>query len=143
MHNMTFRHDGFNWIVRLERGEKLVESLMAFVRDHGVPSCWVNGLGAASSVELGYYQLDQKTYAWKSFDQLLEIVSLQGNIVGQLGDPKVHLHGVFSDQNYQTLGGHVRELTVGGTCEIMLHRWQTDRINRSLDTDTGLNLLDI
>jgi predicted DNA-binding protein with PD1-like motif len=41
-------------------------------------------------------------------------------------------------------GGHVRELQVGGTCELFIHLKQgSNRWTRREDTSIGLKLLDI
>jgi predicted DNA-binding protein with PD1-like motif len=140
---MKYRQDGFNWIVRLERGEKLADTLLGLVREQGIPNCWVSGLGAAQSAELGYYDLEKKEYVWQQVDELLEIVGLQGNITGAGEELKLHLHGTFSRPNLQTIGGHVKDLVVGGTCELFLHKWYGDPITRQHDDATGLNVLDL
>lgn len=140
---MKYRFDGFNWVVRLERGERLAESLESLVKKENLPSVWILGLGAAEWAELGYYDLKKKEYSWKKFDQPLEITSLQGNSSYKDGELILHIHGNFSDENFNSIGGHVKELEVGGTCEILLHRWYKEDFKRALDEDTGLNLLNL
>jgi hypothetical protein len=140
---MKFKFDGYNWLVRLEKGEPLVASLVKLVKQEGVSGAWISGLGAAQSAELGFYDLDTKQYHWKKFDQLMEITSLQGNVAWNGEEPAVHMHGTFSDSNMQAFGGHVKELIVGGTCEVLLHRWYEGKLNRSEDPETGLKLLDL
>ena len=134
--------DGYNWVVRLEKGEKLIESLTELVKKENIKGAWISGLGGAISAELGYYSLEEKEYHWKTLDKLLEITSLQGNVSWVDGEPKLHIHGSFSDENMQAFGGHVKELTVGGTCEVMMHALQAE-LTRSQNDDTGLELLDL
>jgi predicted DNA-binding protein with PD1-like motif len=39
-------------------------------------------------------------------------------------------------------GGHIKELAVGGTCEVFLHTLQTDqKLERAHDKNIGLPLL--
>lgn len=140
---MKFKADGFNWIVRLERGELLIESLDKIVRQEDIGGAWISGLGGAEWAELGYYDLEKQEYQWKKLDQLLEITSLQGNVSWLDGEPKLHVHGSFSDQNMRAFGGHVKELQVGGTCEILFHKWYKDHLTRSADDSVGLPLLDL
>jgi uncharacterized protein len=144
---MKYKFDGYNWLVRLERGELLVEQLTQLAKDENITGAWLSGLGAAEWAELGFYNLHSKAYSWKRFDQLMEITSLQGNVAWsagqQKGEPVIHLHGTFSDENMQAFGGHVKELKVGGTCEILLHRWYEGKLQRSRDSETGLELLNI
>ena len=141
---MTFQFDGYNWLVRLQKGELLVENITKLVKDQHVKGAWIVGLGGAQWVELGFYNLTSKAYQWKRLDQLLEITSLQGNVAWEDDKPVIHLHGTFSDENMQAYGGHVRELQVGGTCEILLHRWYNpDGLQRRTNPDVGLKLLDL
>lgn len=140
---MTYKFDSFNWLVRLEKGELLVEVLTQLVKDQKIKGAWLSGLGAAEWAELGFYDLPTKQYNWQKLSQPLEILSLQGNVAREDDMPVLHIHGTFSDQNMQAIGGHVKELEVAGTCEILLHRWYHESLNRSQDPDTGLKLLDL
>lgn len=140
---MTYSFDGYNWLVRFERGELLVEGLTKLISKENIRGAWVSGLGGAEWAELGFYNLDTKAYEWKKLDQLLEITSLQGNVAWQDDKPVLHLHGTFSDQSLAAFGGHVKELAVGGTCEILLHRWYEAGLSRAHDDSTGLSVLDL
>ncbi len=140
---MKYRYDGYNWLVRLQKGEKLVEQLTALVKDQKIGGAWLSGLGACENVELGFYNLGTKQYTWKKLDQPLEITGLQGNISWDTSEPVLHIHGSFSDSNMQAWGGHVKELEVGGTCEVLIHRWYENGLTRQLDEPTGLKLLDL
>lgn len=121
----------------------MVASLQKFVSAQNIPSAWISGLGGAQRAEVGFYDLEAKNYQWREFTELLEITNLSGNIAWQDGRSAIHLHGTFSDQQMRAFGGHVRELTVGGTCEIFLHCWHKGQIARQSDSQTGLNLLEL
>jgi hypothetical protein len=136
-------HDGYNWLVRLNKGDLLVSSLIEFAREQQIRGAWVSGVGGALWAELGFYDLEQKQYHWQKLDQPLEITSLQGNLTLTANGPALHIHGTFSDKNMQAFGGHVKELAVAGTCEILLHRWYKDALTRSFDDEVGLQLLDL
>jgi predicted DNA-binding protein with PD1-like motif len=141
---MKYRFDGYNWLVRFDKGERLVEGLTQLVRQEDIRGAWISGLGGALSAELGFYNLETQEYEWKKFDQLMEITNLQGNVAWQDDEPILHIHGTFSDKNMQAFGGHVKELVVGGTCEVLLHRWyEEEGLGRDKDQLTGLNLLDL
>lgn len=141
---MTFLFDGYNYVVRLERGERLSEALLAFIEQTDLPpGAALSGVGSATEVELGFYDLDAKEYIWKKHDNLYEVVSLNGTLASDpAGKPMFHAHGSFSDRNYQVIGGHVKDFVVGATCELFVHR--TIRpLTRMYDVDTGLNVLDV
>lgn len=138
---MHYQFDGYNYLVRLDKGERLVERLSELIANGNIQGAWVSGIGAASWVELGYYHHEKHEYQWRKLEQSLEIVSLQGNAAWHENKPFLHLHGVLSDVEMKTYGGHVRELEVTGTCEIFLHLWNKDTLSRRPDSDTGLKLL--
>lgn len=141
---MKVRFDGYNWLVRLEKGEKLVETLVEIVKKENIKTGWIYGIGAASFVEIGFYNLSSKDYKWTKFDKDLEILGLQGNITFIGDEPALHLHGNFSDESLQAFGGHVKELVVSITCEVFIHNWfSSESITRSTDEKTGLKLLDL
>ena len=140
---MKHKCDGYNYIVRLERGEELISTLTNLVEDDNIPTCWISGLGASSKVELGFYDIDRHEYHWQTFDEPMEILSLSGNISWLEGKPNLHIHGSLSKKDYSSVGGHVKSLVVNGTCEIFLHKWDSDKLNRKADSEVGLNLLDI
>lgn len=122
---MKYKFDGHNWIIRLERGELLMESLTKLVKEQDIKGGWISGLGAASWAELAYYDPVAKGYESKKLDELLEITSLQGNVAWEApldsGKPFLHIHGTFANAEMRAYGGHIMELEVGGTCEIFLH----------------------
>ncbi len=140
---MVHTFDGFNYLIRLDKGDRLSEVIEKFVTETKIDGAWVNGVGGALEVTLGFYDLDKKEYQWKIFDQLREIASLQGNLaVNEEGKAVFHLHGVFSDNNYQTIAGHVKDLVAAATVELFIHR-SYKPIHRKLDSNVGLSTLDI
>jgi predicted DNA-binding protein with PD1-like motif len=140
---MKYKFDGYNWLVRLEKGEKLTNSLLPLIASQKIPSVWISAIGACSWAELGFYDLNTKQYIWQKLNQPMEIINLVGNLAWENNQPILHLHGTFSKQNLETVGGHIKELEVAGTCEVFLHRWYGDRLTRSEDSLTGLKLLDL
>lgn len=140
---MTYLFDGYNYIMRLDKGESLVESLQKFVAETKLEDAWVSALGGALEMTLGYYDLEAKQYNWKTFNGLYEVAALQGNIAYDLeGKPVFHLHGVFSGHDFQTVAGHIKDLTAAATLEVYLHRTYKP-LHRKLDHNVGLATLDL
>lgn len=134
-------YDDRQYVLVLEKGDSLFEKLREFVNEHSFKGAWLQGLGGALSMELGFYDLNTQQYHWKQFSGLYEITSLQGNIVlDKAGEPIFHVHGTFTDSNFVAIGGHIRSLIVGGTCELRICELKMD-ILRAKDEATGLNLL--
>jgi len=128
-------------VVVLQKGEDLHQSLSQFAKEADLAAAWLQGLGAALELEIGYYDLEAKAYKWKQFQGSYEITGMQGNIVGgNNGQPLFHIHGTFSDTECRAYGGHVHKLIVGGTCEILVRPLDAE-LSRQTDEFTGLNLL--
>lgn len=140
---MVYSFDGFNYVIRLDKGDKLVESLQKFVSDTKLEGAWVSGMGGALDMMLGFYNLEAKQYVWKTFNGLFEVVNLAGNIAyDPAGKPVFHLHGTFSDKDYKTMAGHVKDLTVAATLELFIHRTYKP-LHRKLNSYIGLPTLDL
>lgn len=140
---MVSAYDNTSYIVRLSKGERLVENVLDFLSEHDVKSAWLNMIGAVSEVELGFYNLETKAYQWRVVSRPLEITGAQGNVAtDESGKIVLHLHGTFADDNYQVVGGHIKDLMVGGTCEIIV-RPLSVQLSRRNDSNTGLNLLNL
>lgn len=139
---MTHKKVPNGYIVRLDKDEKLIEQLKKFALTHKIKSGWLSGLGAAAGATLGFYDVDNQQYEWHDITSLAEITNLTGNIAWHKDDPVVHVHGTFSSKNLKAYGGHVKELIVGGTCEIFITEFD-QTITRKHDDNTGLTSLEI
>lgn len=142
---MKYVADGFNYVIRLKKGEKWSEGFAEFVAHTGVKSAWLSMIGGATQVTMGPYSLDKREYLWKTFSGVLEIVSVQGNIsLNETGEPMYHLHGAIANEECQAFGGHVKDFTVGATLEVFVHCLDENKLLiRKLDSDIGLPLLDL
>ncbi|MEX0932190.1 MAG: PPC domain-containing DNA-binding protein [Candidatus Saccharimonadales bacterium] len=130
------------YLLRLEKGEELVEALTSFCKEHKITAGFLYGLGGTTSATLGYYNLGSNEYKFTHLDDLVEIANLSGNVAVKEGEPFLHLHATVADSLLRTFSGHVKELKVGGTCEIHLTVFN-EPLERRKDTYTGLDLLDI
>ena len=128
------------YIIRLDYGEELREKLESFCREHDISAGWFNAFGACKDFEIGYYNLRDKKYETKIFNEDLEAASIIGNISILGGKPYMHAHGTFSRPSMEVIGGHIMKCTISGTLEIKLEK-PDGIINRKLDDFTGLNLM--
>lgn len=130
------------YLLRFEKGEELVQTLLTFCENNNIKAGWIQGLGAAEEIEISYYNLAEQRYVPRQFQDEFEIVSLTGNIA-QLDEKTIlHAHVVLGKKDYTTIGGHLNSLIISGTGEILLTQIDQE-LTRSLDSGTGLNLLDV
>jgi len=127
-------------IVIFNRGEEVIAQLAQYAKERNLASAWMSGLGGAGKVTLGFYDIETKSYEWKEFDEPMEILNLTGNLSWVDGEPFWHVHGTFSGRDLRAVGGHVKELIVGLTCEALITPHETP-MTRMFDDETGLKLL--
>lgn len=139
---MKFRKIDDKYLIRLERGEKIIESIKKFCADNKINCGYFSGIGALGEVELGHYIVENKKYSSKVFKQPLEIVNLTGNIATMDNEVYLHCHITLSDEEMKAIAGHLVEGKIAATCEIILVKLDME-VNRKHDDFIGLNLLDI
>lgn len=127
-------------MIVLKKGEDLHATLQSLAMNSGWQGAWMQGLGGAALVTLGFFDPVKKQYQWKTVTGQHEILSLQGNLAWVDGKPFWHIHGTFSGPDYAVVGGHVKDLLVGLTCEVAITPLETP-FTRVFDDDTGLKLL--
>ncbi|MBO3065955.1 PPC domain-containing DNA-binding protein [Staphylococcus shinii] len=139
---MIYQVDGKTIVLVLEQGEDIVSAVTDIATEQGGQFGTVSGIGACSSAELNFYNLDTKTYEKKTIDEPLELISLMGNISHIDEKPFAHLHATFGTNQYETLSGHLTKAVVSATAEIVITMTTLD-INRKHNETIGLNLLDL
>lgn len=141
MIHITALADNIELLV-FEKGQLVVEQLTRHCKDKGIMNASFQGIGAVDSIECGYYDLEKQSYKFTTYDTLCEVVGFMGNVMLKDGQPFVHAHGSFTDEQNNAFGGHVNEMRVGATIEIVLHKFTTT-IERKFDQETGLYLVDL
>lgn len=136
---MKARREGGRIFIRLETGDELHSSLAAAAAVHGIKGGWFSGIGAASEVELGYYDLERRDYDRTLVEGEVEIASASGPLSMLDGKPHIHLHAVVSDRQCVTRGGHLFRAVAAATLEFVLLPAEAP-IERTWDEATGLNL---
>ena len=139
---MRFQRFGERYIVRLESGESVIQSLTGLLASEQVAFANVSAAGAVSWVQLGYWNTATRAYEFREFDEQLEVVSFQGNASLKDNRPFLHIHGVFGRHDFSVVGGHVKEARVHPTFEVWL-RTEDLPVERTKDQATGLDLLDL
>ncbi len=111
-----------------------------FVRTEGINLAWISGIGAVSRATLRYY--DQARHDWVDLDldRRLEVTSLLGNVSLLNGEPIVHVHITYCDEEGHCYGGHLGHNTLVFSMEMLLTTLSGPVITRKLDPQTGLTL---
>jgi len=131
-----------NYIIRLFKEEPVLASLAQFCKEHEIGSGCFTGIGAVKETRLGFYDLENKKYLEKTFQEEAELLNLTGNLSWFEDQPIVHAHAIMGDRNFQCFGGHLFEAKTAVTIEIYLSPRET-KIHRLPDCEIGLNLLNL
>ena len=77
---MDYRRFGNKYVVRLEKGEEIVESIKTLCRENNIRLGTVSGIGAADKATIGLFEPATKKYHSRELTGDMEITSLMGNI---------------------------------------------------------------
>ena len=137
---MEFKKFNNDYVVRLNKGENVIESLKKLCREEDIKLAGITGLGASNKVEIGVFNTNTKEYKTKVFDGMFEITSLVGNVTRKDGEVYLHIHINFGDAEGNVFGGHLVESKISATSEIIVRKIDGE-VGRKLSEEIGLNLL--
>ena len=135
-------HPGEFLVLRLARGEEIVQCVHNAAHAHGIRAGMVSGIGAVSDAVVGFFDPKTRAYREIAFSEPMEIVSLSGNFSQKGPEPYAHLHVALGSEQGQVYGGHLVSATVGVTAEIFVQVLHTT-FTRELSEEIGVNLLGI
>ncbi|MCK4241503.1 MAG: DNA-binding protein [Candidatus Atribacteria bacterium] len=137
---MKFKKIGSKWIVRIDKGEEIVETLKKFCKDNKIKLGTISGIGATDRVTIGLFNTKNKQYHSQELIGDYEITNLSGNISTMNDEIYLHLHISLADSKYNAYGGHLNSAIISGTGEIVIEEIEGE-IERGLNEEVGLNLL--
>ena len=136
---MKYRKDGNRIFLTLAKGDYINQNFETFAGFEGIGCAWLHGLGALEDPEIGFQNINYKSYHRKKFVGEFELTSLVGNITLKEGKPFSHTHITFSDTEYCVFGGHLfdAKITVAGE---FIMKLVNDKITREMNHGIGLSL---
>ena len=128
--------------ISIDKGELVNQKLLEVAEKENLKSGWINGLGAISNIEIGYWDIEKKDYVKQAFGSDYELLSLIGNVSLVDNRPFIHTHISFSDTEFKVFGGHLFDAKVIAAAEFCI--FISDyHLHRKLNCDIGLSLWDI
>ena len=88
---MEYRRFQDTIIVRMDKGEEILEQLKVVSEKEQVKLASVSALGAINDFTVGVFHTDEKKYYSNSFQGSFEIVSLTGTVSTKDGEFYVHI----------------------------------------------------
>lgn len=132
------------FVVALETGERLIESIRRFAAEQGLAASEFTAIGALASARLAYFDWESKDYVDIPVREQVEIASLNGRITrpeGDAGDPHLHVHCVLSRADGAAIAGHLMDAEVRPTAEVFVTD-SPSRLHRRIDPESGLAVID-
>ncbi len=144
---MQYQRFEDRYIVRLESGEAVIETLTRLLQAEDIQFASVSAIGAVRQAQLGYWNAATGEYEFSDFEEQMEVVSFGGNCSikedgpGQF-KPFLHIHCVLGRRDFSVIAGHLKEAEVHPTLEVWL-RTEQSPVRRARDPESGLDLLDL
>lgn len=129
-------------IVRIDKGEELVESLKHLCKTLDIKLGSVVGIGATDKVTIGLMNTKTQKYQSKELTGDHEIAPLVGNITRMNGEVYLHLHVTICNVEHKALGGHLSSAVISATFEGVIDIVD-GQVNREYNDKVGLNLLNL
>ena len=136
---MEYKRFGSAIVVRIDKGEEILENIKAIALKENIKLANINALGAVSEFTVGVFKTDEKKYYSNEFKGYFEIVSLTGTINTMNGEYYSHLHMSAGDDTGKVFGGHLNRAIVSATCEMIINIIDGN-VDRYFDEEIGLNL---
>jgi uncharacterized protein len=136
---MEFKKFGCKYIIRMDKGDEIIETLKSFCKDQNIKLGSVIGLGAVDRLTIGLFETGIKTYHSTEITGDYEITSFNANISTMKGDVYLHAHICVSDKEYKTFGGHLNKAFISATGEFIVESIDGE-VDREFSEEIGLNL---
>lgn len=107
------------YVIILSKGDEAVSGLTEFAQKYNVKSAHYQAIGDALSLEVGWFDYDRKQFLVLPIE-LAEITSFTGDIAWYHNKPVAHTHVTASIKDGSVKGGHLLQLIVGPTLEIIV-----------------------
>ena len=143
---MQYRKDGDMILVRIDKGEEILEKILDICRIENIYGAVFSGIGACGKAVTSSYIPEKNDFTDHAAEGLLELVSLAGNVSYENGQPVEHTHALFSylDETgtQKILAGHLKKAVVSYTAEIAIQLTEF-MIRKKKDDKTGIMVWDL
>ena len=129
------------YAVIFSKGDDAMSGLTDFAIEHHIDDAHFTAIGAVNGATLAWLDPVAKIYHRIPVTQQAEVLSLIGDVTTFNGKPIVHMHAVLGKPDGTTVGGHVFELDVNPTLEVIV-TVNTVPLKRKPDDASGMKVID-
>jgi len=138
---MEYRRFENTLIVRIDKGEEIIDKVRELALKEDIKLASVSALGAVNDFTVGVFDTAEKKYYANEFKGAFEIVSLTGTINTMNGEFYTHLHMSAGDMEGKVFGGHLNRAVISATCEMVINVID-GIVDRKFSEEIGLNLFE-
>lgn len=130
------------YIIRLDKGESVVNTLKTLLSKEEIKLGYFTGLGATNDVTIGILNTKTKEIVKKKFTGDFEIGTMFGTVTQKDGEPYIHAHITVGNVGLDlTYAGHLVDAMISATAEIVLKKME-GTVGRRFDEAVGLDLME-
>ncbi len=137
---MDYKRFSNKVIVRIDKGEEVVDSLKIICKNLDIKLGSIIGIGSTDKVTIGLLNTKTKKYQSKEFIGDHEITLLVGNTTMMNEEVYLHLHITICNIEHKAIGGHLTSAIISATFEGIIDVIE-GQITREHNDDVGLNQL--
>jgi predicted DNA-binding protein with PD1-like motif len=137
---MEYKQFGNKVIVRIDKGEEVIDSLKTICKELNITLGTITGIGATNKITIGLLNTLTKKYQSNEFTGDHEITSLNGNITTMNNDIYLHIHVTICTIEHKALSGHLASAVVSVTFEGVIDIIE-GKVPREFNDAVGVNLL--
>ena len=133
-YRMLTDEEGFTtYALIFAAGDEAMTELRRFAKETGISGASFSGVVGASRSILGWFDFTTSEFEPTLIDEQVEVVSVLGDVATtEDGAAQVHAHVVVAKRGAHAYGGHLIEMNVNPTLEIMLTETPTHLRKRSV-----------
>ena len=138
---MEYRKFGNDYVLRIDKGEEILQAVSQVCEKEGIRLGTVNGIGAVGDVTLGVFNREKFQYESQTYKGDFEIASCMGNISTMNGNTYLHIHmAVGNPEKGEVHAGHLNRGIISLTGEFFLHQIEGET-DREYSSEVGLYLI--
>ena len=138
---MEYRKFGNDYVLRIDKGEEILQAVSQVCEKEGIRLGTVNGIGAVGDVTLGVFNREKFQYESQTYKGDFEIASCMGNISTMNDNTYLHIHmAVGNPEKGEVHAGHLNRGIISLTGEFFLHQIEGET-DREYSSEVGLNLI--
>jgi predicted DNA-binding protein with PD1-like motif len=137
---MEYQKYDNTYVIRLDTGDEIMDSLKKFCRANQVRLGSISGIGTTNRARIGLLDTQTKEYHARLYTGDMEIIGLSGTVSEMNGETYLHIHTSMGLPDHTVVGGHLDFAEISAVAEIFIYPLG-GMVDRKFSESAGVNLL--